>query len=220
MRESPLFIVVEGIDGAGTTTQGDRLCEALRRSGRKVHRTREPSDGEIGQLLRRALRHQLPHPLCARQVALLFAADRLDHCRNEIAVALARGEFVVCDRYLGSSLTFQVIDGGGAFDAAWVRSLNQPILVPDLCLLIDVPVDVSLARIMARGKPIERFEVAATLARVRQRYLDVFAHETAGLGAVAVIDGTPMADAVASEVLGRVMTILAERQRASPTEVR
>ena len=220
MRESPLFIVVEGIDGAGTTTQGDLLCEALRRAGRTVHRTQEPSDGEIGQLLRRALRHQTTNPLCARQVAMLFAADRLDHCRNEIGVALARGDFVVCDRYLGSSLTFQVIDGAGDFDAAWVRSLNQPIITPDLSLLIDVPVDVSLARIEARGKPIERFEVAETLTRVRQRYLEVFAHEREGLGAVAVIDGTPAADAVAFAVLGQVTAILAERQRALPAEAR
>ncbi|MCO4760607.1 MAG: dTMP kinase [Myxococcales bacterium] len=211
MHESPLFIVVEGIDGAGTTTQGDRLCEALIRSGRKVHRTREPSDGEIGQLLRRALRHQTANRMSARQVALLFAADRLDHCQNEIGVALSRGEFVVCDRYLGSSLTFQVIDGEGDFDAEWVRSLNQPIMVPDLSLLIDVPVEVSLARIISRGKPIERFEVSETLTRVRDRYLHVFESENEGLGAVHVVDGTPDADTVAFDVLGRVMAIIDKR---------
>ena len=212
MLESPLFIVIEGIDGAGTTTQGDRLCDALRRTGRTVHRTREPSDGEIGQLLRRALRHQTTNRLDARQVALLFAADRLDHCRNEIGVALDRGDFVVCDRYLGSSLTFQLIDGDGEFDAAWVRSVNQPILTPDLSLLIDVPVEVSLARIVSRGKPIERFEVAETLTRVRERYLEVFNHENQGLGDVHIVDDTPDATTVAAQVLEHVLGVVARRR--------
>ncbi len=220
MRESPLFIVIEGIDGAGTTTQGDRLCAALRRSGRAVHRTHEPSDGEIGQLVRRALRHETKNRLSARQVALLFAADRLDHCRNEIGVALARGDTVVCDRYLGSSLTFQVIDGAGDFDADWVRSLNQPIITPDLSLLIDVPVEVSLSRIIARGKPIERFEVAETLTKVRERYLKVFTAETAGLGEVQIIDGTPDAHTVAFEVIGRVMAVVDRRRSARPAGAR
>ncbi len=200
MSVRPLFIVIEGVDGAGTTTQGDRLTAALERAGHRVHRTREPSDGEIGTLIRRALRHQTAHRLTPRQVALLFAADRQDHCDNEIAPALARGESVVCDRYLGSSLTFQIIDGEGDFDASWVRSLNTPILEPDMTLLIDVPEDVAIGRIIARGKPIERFEVAETLRRVRARYLQVAHEEAEGLGVVHVIDGTPEAESVAAAV--------------------
>src|SRR3989442_1021120 len=98
------FIVLEGIDGAGTTTQTVELSVALRKDGRKVVVTREPSGRWVGQLIREVLVGQKMFPPAA--VALLFAADRLDHLEREIKPALAGGEDVISDRYLLSSLAY------------------------------------------------------------------------------------------------------------------
>ncbi len=210
------FFVFEGTDGAGTTTQGNRLAAALGPS--KVVRTREPSDGPIGRLLRDALRGRLERRLGAEEVALLFAADRVDHCRSEIGVALAAGRHVVCDRYLGSTLAFQAVDGDGAIAEAWLLAINQPILTPDLTLWIDVPVDVAMARIDARGAPHERFEVAATLCRVRSRYAALASAGAAVLGPIARIDGVGSQDAVAARVAAAVAAIAPELDLARDTD--
>lgn len=214
MSERPLFIVVEGTDGSGTTTQGDMLTEALRRGGRTVVRTSEPSGGEIGQLIRRVLRGQTDRVLTPQIVALLFAADRIAHCQDEIGPALSRGDFVVCDRYLASSLSFQVVDGEGGISAQWLRSINHPIIEPDLCLLYDVPSEISMERITKRGRPRERFEELETLQRVRQRYHALFNDPAAGLGRAVIIDGNRSREEVAYETLTHVMQIIGE-----PTDV-
>lgn len=210
----PLFVVFEGTDGAGTTTQGDLLANAMRKSGRTVVRTAEPSDGEIGRVLRAVLRQQSGPKMDPRAVALLFAADRVDHCQRVIGPALERGEVVVCDRYLGSSLAFQVADGQGQIDAAWVLEINRGALQPDLSILIDVPIDLALERITRRGKPRERFEIEEMLARVRARYQQVFADRPAKLGRCAVIDGSRQREAVAYDVLGAVMETLSDKSAA------
>src|SRR6218665_1791663 len=97
------FVVIEGVDGAGTTTQSHRLLRALSERGVEVHMTREPSTGPIGTLLRQALTHRLVtpggHAMRWETMALLFAADRTDHVQVEIEPALRQGKFVVCDRY-------------------------------------------------------------------------------------------------------------------------
>lgn len=211
MNESPLFIVMEGTDGSGTTTQGDMLADALRRSGKVVVRTSEPSGGEIGQLIRRELRGQVERPLTPQIVALLFAADRIAHCQDEIGPALARGEYVVCDRYLASSLSFQVVDGEGGITTEWLRSINRPIIEPDLCLLMDLPAETTMARIDKRGRPRERFEELSMLTRVRQRYHAVFNDPKAGLGQMQIIDGDRSREEIAYEVLGHVMDLIGSR---------
>ena len=119
------FIVLEGLDGAGTTTQAERIARALRERGSKVVVTRQPSDGPIGTQLRHALtgRLSLPNgrgPLTEDTLALLFAADRLDHLAAIVEPALARGEIVLCDRYVLSSLAYQ----GSALPMAWVESIR------------------------------------------------------------------------------------------------
>ena len=219
MSESPLFIVMEGTDGSGTTTQGDMLADALRRSGRRVVRTSQPSGGEIGQLIRRVLRGQTERALTPQIVALLFAADRIQHCQDEIGPALARGDFVVCDRYLASSLSFQIVDGEGGITAQWLRSINRPIIEPDLCMLFDVPPSVTMARITKRGRPRERFEHLAMLTRVRDRYLEIFADPNGGLGQMLVVPGDRSRDEVTYDVLGHVMAMIAERSSAAAARV-
>jgi dTMP kinase len=211
VSKRPLFIVLEGIDGSGTTTQGDLLAEALQRSDYVVHRTSEPSHGEVGQLIRRALQHRTESPLSAQAVALLFAADRIDHCEQEIGPALARGECVISDRYLASSLAFQVVDGEGGFDVEWIRTINRRIIEPDLSILIDVDLKTSARRIQARGKSRERFEVESFLGGVRERYHAIFEDPNAGIGRRVIIDGTRNQEMVAYDVVGAVMELLSDR---------
>ena len=219
MSDSPLFIVMEGTDGSGTTTQGDLLADALRRSGRTVVRTSEPSGGEIGTLIRRVLRGQVDRPLTPQIVALLFAADRIQHCQDEIGPALARGEVVVCDRYLGSSLSFQVVDGEGGITAQWLRSINRPIIEPDLCMLFDLPAEVTMQRIDKRGRPRELFEELETLTLVRKRYRALFRDPNAGLGKMLIIDGDRSREEIAYEVLGHVMDMIGERASAQAARI-
>src|SRR5438552_7626627 len=107
-------MVIEGIDGAGTTTQTRLLTDWLRGRGLAAHRTREPSDGPIGRLIREIL-GQPPGAMTGGPMALLFAADRLDHLAREIEPALARGEQVLCDRYYHSSFAYQAVESERGF---------------------------------------------------------------------------------------------------------
>jgi len=170
-----MFIVLEGIDGSGTTTQLDRLAAHLTARGRRVHTTREPSQGPIGRLLREILLggHRLPDgtPLDGLAMALLFAADRRDHLTREIEPALAAGLDVISDRYLLSSLAYQAQEA----DRAWVTGLARDLRVPDLTVLLDVPVPVAAARRRAAGRPDERYDADEIQARVAARYRELAA---------------------------------------------
>ena len=211
-----IFVVMEGTDGSGTTTQGNLLAAALRAGGLEVLRTREPSDGPIGVLIRQGLRGEWSHRPAASPVALLFAADRVDHCQVEIDPALAAGHAVICDRYLGSSLAFQVVDGAGGIDGPWLLAANRFARVPDVTIWLDVPVELALQRIDARGIPRERFEVEETLRAVRERYAALWRSPPAQLGPVARVDGS----GTIGEVHARIVAALREHWPAMPPSTR
>src|SRR5215472_4321878 len=111
------FVVIEGIDGAGTTTQVGRLVDRLRKSEIDARGTREPSDGPVGTLIRQVLAGRVVVPGGRAPgwatMALLFAADRVDHVEAEIEPALAKGSVIVSDRYDASSLAYQSVTSGG-----------------------------------------------------------------------------------------------------------
>jgi dTMP kinase len=171
----PLFIVLEGIDGSGTTTQTGRLAQHLERRGRRVHTTREPSAGPIGRLVREILLggHRLADgkPADGPAMALLFAADRRDHLVREIEPALAAGLDVISDRYLLSSLAYQAEEA----DRAWVASLARDLRAPDLTLLLDLPVQLAADRRRAAGRVEERYDADAVQERVAARYRELVA---------------------------------------------
>jgi dTMP kinase len=171
----PLFIVLEGIDGSGTTTQLGLIEGHLVGRGRRVHATREPSQGPVGRLLREILLggHRLPGgaPVDGLAMALLFAADRRDHLAREIDPALAGGTDVVSDRYLLSSLAYQAQEA----ERDWVAGLGRELRVPDLTLLLDVPVEVAAARRRAAGRPDERYDADEVQTRVAARYRELCA---------------------------------------------
>ena len=174
MTLSGRFIVLDGIDGSGTTTQGQRLVAALQAAGVSARFTCEPSAGPIGRQIRQLLGAAAAEPSHAWDtLALLFAADRLDHLAREIRPALAAGVTVVCDRYDLSSLAYQgaTAPAAGAEDTlVWIRALNQRAQRPDLTLVLDVDPDVAEARRIARGQPAELFERRDLQRRLARLY--------------------------------------------------
>jgi dTMP kinase len=200
-----LFIVLEGVDGAGTTTQVAQLTAALR--GRlPVRPTREPSAGPVGALLRLALTGRLVTPETRapswQVMALMFAADRLDHVECEIAPCLAGGALVISDRYYHSSVAYQSRSAGG--DAAaidWIRALNRHARRPDLTIVLDVPAQVAAQRRRERGGE-ELFDDDAFQARLCDFYAQLeryFPDE-----AIVHVAGDAPLERVSAEVLAHV----------------
>jgi dTMP kinase len=201
------LIVLEGLDGAGTTTQARRLVEALKGRGRTGHLTREPSDGPVGRLLRSLLigEHGIPgRPIDQATFGLLFAADRMDHVQREVGPALEMGSIVVSDRWYHSSLAYQ---GTGA-DRAWIRVLNQRALVPDLTIFLRVRAEVAAARRVAAGRAQELFEDLPMQQRVAAGYESVLAELGAGGERIVALDGEAALDEVAAAILAALDPVL------------
>jgi dTMP kinase len=161
------FVVLEGLDGAGTSTQLRLLAERLGREGTPHWATFEPTDGPVGALLRSILSREVKaHP---RTIAMLYAADRNEHVfapRTGIEARARGGETVVCDRYIFSSLAYQSIECG--FD--FVEVLNSAFPLPACVIFLDTPIDVCQERLAGRGTP-ELFDARAFQARVRDSYI-------------------------------------------------
>jgi dTMP kinase len=196
------FIVLEGLDGAGTTTQCERLGKALRTAKRRVLLTREPSDGPIGTLLRQAMtgRVALPDghgPLTPATLALLFAADRVDHLAADIEPALKRGTWVLSDRYLLSSLAYQALDN----PMKWISEINRWSRTPDLTLFVDVSAATAAKRRGGRGGRAELFENDGLQRRTRRLYQKAITIRRRAGERIAVIDGSQPVDAVTQAAL-------------------
>lgn len=195
------FIVIEGLDGAGTTTQTGRLVARLARK-HVVHRTFEPSDGPVGRLIRATLagREGAPTP---ETLPWMFAADRADHLAREIEPALARGH-VVSDRYYHSSLAYQSL----TLPLERVHALNRDFRAPDCTVFLEVDPDVALARIQARGGERDLYEHRERLIQIAERYEAVIAL-LSGLGEPIVrVDGEASADEVEQGVWAAVREVL------------
>src|SRR5439155_18921649 len=166
------FIVFEGLDGAGTTTQAKLLAERLQSKGRTVYVAHQPSDGPAGQLIRQILAGRTATQQAdgklgvvdERVMALLFAADRLDHLGSQIEPRLARGEDVILDRYTLSSLAYQ----GASVSHEFISQANRFARRPDLTLFLYVPATVALERVRSRGAKPERYETAQQLQAIER----------------------------------------------------
>ncbi|MEO7033846.1 MAG: dTMP kinase [Polyangiaceae bacterium] len=173
-----LFVVVEGIDGCGSTTQAKLLGKAIKSRGPEVLLTCEPSTGPIGSLIRQVLQRRLfvpdatgPRNFVWSTMALLFAADRMDHLDSTVAPALRAGSVVVSDRYDMSSLAYQSVTAlSGPESIPWIRELNSQALRPDVTIVIDVPAEVAEERRRARGGVEEMFEAREIQARLATVY--------------------------------------------------
>ena len=171
---SAVFIAMEGLDGSGGTTQTALLAEWFKARGQaEVLITGEPSSAPVGRFIRDALNPQHEASVIGDSVLpFLFAADRRDHLDREIIPALQRGAAVITDRYYHSSLAYQSLSVG----LPMVAGLNERFRAPDITLFLDLDPDTSLARIEARGEPLERFEALDRLRQIHEAYYAVLIH--------------------------------------------
>ena len=192
----PNFAVLEGGDGSGTTTQLSLLTERLKNTEKPVFfPTFEPTDGQIGALIRSALRKELL--LKPETLAMLFACDRNEHLYGDegIIARVNRGELVVSDRYVWSSLVYQGIECGDELPLA----LNSSFGVPQVTIFLDVEPEIALTRVNKR-KTIEIYEYKEFQEKVRDRYRAVLEFYR-GMGAdVVTIDASKSIEEVAEQV--------------------
>jgi dTMP kinase len=196
------FIVIEGLDGAGTTTQTALLVAALQARNIPVVSTREPSAGPIGQIIRRTLRGEAdaPHP---DTLPWLFAADRADHLHRLVRPQRLAGNVVVSDRYYPSSLAYQSL----SIPMDRVLALNLDFDAPTLTIWLDVPAELSLTRLEGRSER-EIFEVKDKLEAIAARYHAVFALLEARGERVVRLDGRQSVGALAEVILENALRVI------------
>jgi dTMP kinase len=170
----------------------------------------------VGTLLRQALSGRLvlpggAGPLAPETLALLFAADRTDHLRARVLPALARGEVVVCVRYVLSSLAYQ----GISLPMAWVDALNARALSPDLTLFVEVSARVAAGRRAGRGGPAELFEEDAQQRRIARQYRAAIRRRR-GRERIVRLDGEQPVEAVTRAALDEVRRVLPRRRAGRP----
>jgi dTMP kinase len=195
------LIVIEGLDGAGTTTQARRLVEHL---GASAHLTREPSDGPVGRLIREMLTgaHAIEGASISQSTfGLLFAADRLDHLQREVEPAIAAGKTVVSDRWYHSSLAYQ---GTGA-DRDWIATLNARARRPDLTVFLNVRPDVAAKRRADAKRREELFEALRMQIEVDAGYKATIEELRAAGERIEILDGEQPEAAVFTALLGLVV---------------
>lgn len=179
MSDSVRFIVLEGIDGSGTTTQLECLANRLRADDKFVVTTREPTSGPVGKLLRQVLERKVEPDIGGgarfdwTTLALLFAADRAFHAQSLIAPALAQGHVVICDRYDLSSRVYQSVTAPDPDLAlAWVSTINDRVPRPDLTLVLDVEPELAEGRRLKRGTEPELFEQSPLQKKLAHAYAE------------------------------------------------
>jgi dTMP kinase len=190
------FIVLEGGDGAGTTTQRKRLGAALERAGIPYWSTAEPTDRPEGLLIRRILSGELSRD--PGTLARLFAADRNEHLRGKggILEHLGRGEAVVCDRYVLSSLAYQGVACGRELPA----ELNSDFPLPELLIYFDLAPEQSLGRLGDRDR-LEIFEALPFQERVRAAYRTELSRYASSGMRIATVDASRSVEEVERDIL-------------------
>ena len=197
MTQPGKFITLEGVDGAGKSTHLSWLVSYLREKGHVVVQTREPGGTPLGEKLRELLLHE---PMHLETEALLMFAARREHLERVIRPAIARGDWVVCDRFTDASFAYQGGGRGLAIDKLvqlehWVQDGFQP----DLTLLFDLPIDIAAQRMHSAARQLDRFEQekADFHERVRAAYLS---RATQMPARVKVIDSRQTVDDIQKEL--------------------
>lgn len=202
-----VFVTLEGGDGSGKTTQAEALERWLVERGRTVVRTREPGGTDVGVEVREIVLHHRGD-IAPRAEALLYAADRAHHIATVVRPALERGDVVIQDRYIDSSVAYQ--GAGRVLDPAEIRALSEWAtegLVPDLTVLLDLDPATARGRLDGARTRYDRLEAEAAEFhdRVRQAYLGLAAAEP---GRFAVFDATRPAEEIAAAIRERVDALL------------
>ncbi len=200
----------------GVVERGLKLAESLRSRGLPVHTTREPSDGPIGMLLRQILTGRVvvpglsgARPPSWSTMALLFAADRLDHVEAEIRPNLMDGVTVITDRYDHSSIAYQSITGGGTAETvAWVKTLNAEARRPDLTIVLDIPADVAARRRLERAHGRELYDDDELQSQLTGFYEEMDGHFPDD--AIVHVDADREREEVAKDVMRHVRILRGE----------
>jgi dTMP kinase len=194
------FITLEGGEGAGKSTQAQRLAARLRDRGFETVLTREPGGSPLAERIRGVILSGAVAPLGPAAEAVMFSAARIDHLEKTIRPALARGAWVICDRFSDSTRAYQ--GALGNLEPRFLRDLERVTIGatrPDLTLVVDVPAEAGLTRARARSSVVDRFEAEglAFHEALRKAFLDIAAGEPERC---AIIDGSTDADAVEGAV--------------------
>jgi dTMP kinase len=205
-----LFITLEGGDGSGKTTQAELLREWLAHDGRTVVRTREPGGTAVGVEVREIVLHHRGD-IAPRAAALLYAADRAHHIATVVRPALERGEVVIQDRYIDSSVAYQ--GAGRVLDPEAVRGISEWAtegLMPDLTILLDLDATAARGRLDEARTRYDRLEAEASEFhdRVRAAYLALAEADPARF---LVVDASKPVDVIAEAVRERVAALLSAR---------
>ncbi|MDP7034557.1 MAG: dTMP kinase [Planctomycetota bacterium] len=219
-RGTGFFVVFEGLDGSGTTTQSRRLRDHLRRLGGEAVVTAEPSPGPTGSLIRLMLGKRVvsasggeeAKSMESSALALLFAADRIDHLQHVVLPRLEDGVDVISDRYVLSSLAYQMEKDRSNFQ--WLREVNRRARRPDMTLFLRVPVSVCETRRNLDRRHRDLFEEPEILERVSSHYefcMEALKSEGERL---EIIDGTGSVDDVFDEILTRLTPLFVEHGRS------
>lgn len=207
MSSAGIWVTFEGGDGSGKSTQAALLGSWLEAQGRTVLRTREPGGSEVGMLIRDIVLHHRGD-IAPRAEALLYAADRAHHVATVVRPALQRGDVVVQDRYLDSSVAYQ--GAGRVLDAGEVRELSlwaTEGALPDLTVLLDIDPSLARKRLDADDKPFDRLEAEKEEfhTRVRESFLALAAAEPQRF---LVVDATADPEDIAVVVRARLARLL------------
>ncbi len=202
-----LFITLEGGDGSGKSTQAELLTHWLEREGKTVLRSREPGGTDVGTEIREIVLHHRGE-IAPRAEALLYAADRAQHIATKVRPALARGEIVIQDRYLDSSVAYQ--GAGRVLGAGEVRDLSlwaAEGLLPDLTILLDLDETVARRRLDADNKRFDRLEAEKNEfhSRVREAFLELALAEP---DRFLVLDASFPVETLAESIRARVAALL------------
>jgi dTMP kinase len=219
-----LFVSFEGGEGAGKSTQIRLLAEALRERGHDVVVTREPGGSPGAEALRHVLLSGAAEPFGIRMEALLFAAARADHLSCFVRPALARGQIVLCDRFVDSSRVYQGVTGN--LEPKLMAALERVSIgttMPDLTLILDLPAAVGLARARRRAGAAQsaaqpdRFEKERTDVheKRRQGFLDIAAREPERC---RVVDASLDVERIARDILSDVTLVLTQRNGFRPEQ--
>ena len=198
-----LFIVIEGIDGAGKTTQAELLRAHLEAKGRQVVRTAEPTSFPSGVELRAALGGKIKKTEC--EMACMFVLDRIAHNTHPtegIEALLSKGYDIICDRYYYSTLAYQ----GQSTDYEWVKAMNlscPEIRKPDICVYLDLTPKQSLERITRDRDSVEIYENEETLLKVRNAFFKVF-EDIGESENIAVIDAYRTVDEIFLDIRSKI----------------
>jgi dTMP kinase len=210
-----LFIVLEGIDGSGKSTQIKFLTNHLKQAGIKVYATAEPSNSRIGAIIKDIFSHKMEAD--HRTIAALYVADRLDHLLNKtdgILKKLEEGYTVICDRYYFSSYAYQ----GTHMDMDWVieaNSLSAGLLRPDLNIFIDISPELSMQRLRDGRSTTELYETTENLYNVRNKYFEAF-EKLKDKEKIVIIDGSQDEKIISGAIWNEVLKINEHQKSLHP----